>query len=308
MALIIDSHVHVLPDPRGWGERARPFRKIASEMALPWSRGFHRAQPWMRWLPKPARVPLEWAGTLWAGASLAIQGLFTDLQDQLNSGRIDRALLIAHPPNVPNALVLELASQDPRVIPVISAAGETSPAESFPRYAEQGARGLKIHAAADGMAPDSPHFEAAIEAARGLGWPVLLHTGCIHGPLFKNPEYGNAEAFEPLFDRFPEVNFILSHMNLHQPRIAMDLAERFPNVHLETSWQPMEVISEAVRRVGAERVLFGSDWPIGGQNVQVGLNRIEDCLETGTLRLEDAQLILGGNAARLFGISDEKTA
>ena len=127
----------------------------------------------------------------------------------------------------------------------------------------------------------------------------------MHGPLNKIPHLGNPEAFESWYTEFPQVKFILAHMNLHDPQIAMDLAEKYPNLMVETSWQPMEVISEAVRRLGSQRVLFGSDWPIGGQNVEIGLERIEDCLETGTIRIEDVQLILGKNAIQLFKIDTQ---
>ena len=43
---------------------------------------------------------------------------------------------------------------------------------------------------------------------------------------------------------------------------AIDIAARNPNVYLETSGMPMHTkIKEAVERVGAERVLYGSDAP-----------------------------------------------
>ena len=64
--------------------------------------------------------------------------------------------------------------------------------------------------------------------------------------------------------------------------------------------QPL--IGEAVRRVGPERILFGSDWPFIGNNIIVGRDRVRDCVNTGMLNQDQAKLILGENAVKLLGI------
>jgi predicted TIM-barrel fold metal-dependent hydrolase len=123
--------------------------------------------------------------------------------------------------------------------------------------------------------------------------------------MFKNPELGRAEAFENWFKNFPHLSFILAHMNFHQPDIAMDLAEKHSNIYLETSWQPTEVIGEAVRRIGPERILYGSDWPFVGDNINVGIKRIQSCVEAGMFSDEAAELIFGMNALKLFQLQTE---
>lgn len=114
----------------------------------------------------------------------------------------------------------------------------------------------KIHAASDGEGLDSPRYRELLEVAREKNLPVILHAGCIQNRLFyKDPECGRAELFAPWFEGYPEVSFILAHMNFHEPHKAIELAELHSNVFLDNSWQPPEIIGEAVRRVGAERVL-----------------------------------------------------
>jgi predicted TIM-barrel fold metal-dependent hydrolase len=97
-------------------------------------------------------------------------------------------------------------------------------------------------------------------------------------------------------------------MNYHDPLAALDLAEEHANVRVDTSWQPTEIIGEAVRRLGAEKVLFGTDWPLMGQNIAVGLARVRDCVATGMFTQADADLVLGGNAARLLRLGDASPA
>ena len=175
------------------------------------------------------------------------------------------------------------------------------PAAELERYFQAGARVLKIHPAADGEGPSSKRYRTLLASAENLKLPVIIHTGCLHSRLlYKNASFGNAELFKPWFKDFPNIQFVLAHMNFHKPNVAMDLACEFQNVFVDTSWQPAETIGEAVRRIGAERVLFGSDWPLLGNNLSVGLQRIEDCLRTGLVTRADAELIRGKNALRLL--------
>jgi predicted TIM-barrel fold metal-dependent hydrolase len=162
---------------------------------------------------------------------------------------------------------------------------------------------LKIHASADGDPLGSPRYHALLREADKHGLPVILHTGCIHIPfLYKDPHLSEARNFIPWFRKYPNLKFILAHMNYHDPQVALDLAESYAGVYVDTSWQPTEMIGEAVRRLGPEKVLFGSDWPLMGNNLAVGLRRIQSSLEGGMITREEADLIRGGNAERLFAL------
>jgi predicted TIM-barrel fold metal-dependent hydrolase len=77
------------------------------------------------------------------------------------------------------------------------------------------------------------------------------------------------------------------------------MAERHPNLYLETSAMPYpSKIAQAVQRVGAERVIFGSDGP--GCNPRLEVEKVR-MLGLG----RDAEgCILGGNATRLLGLEE----
>jgi predicted TIM-barrel fold metal-dependent hydrolase len=189
-----------------------------------------------------------------------------------------------------------------RLVPVVNVArGTDSPGRKLEDYLEQGARALKIHAAADGEGPDSPRYRELLEVARARKLPVILHTGCIHNRLFyKQPDFGRVEAFAPWFEAYAEIPFVLAHMNFHEPQKAIELGELHANVMVDTSWQPPEMIGEAIHRLGARRVLFGSDWPFVGGNLAIGKKRIEEGVASGAYSQEDADLVLGGNAMKLL--------
>ena len=79
----------------------------------------------------------------------------------------------------------------------------------------------------------------------------------------------------------------------------LDIAD-LPNVLVDTSGSQPEagMVEYAVRHLGAERVVYGSDWPIrdfGTQVARVLSAEISD---------EAKELILRGNAARVLGLGE----
>lgn len=312
MSRVIDSHAHVFPDrlrqvtPGITHAPLFELRKRARSWLKPVAGSLHKAQTILRHLPTPARRVFDELSGVIPIPTLLLESTASDLIEAMEDDGIDRTLVIAHPPLVTNEFVLNRCEEQPQLSAVVNIpASESDPADALGRYVKRGAVALKIHPAADGEGPDSPRYHELIKAAAKLELPVIVHTGCIHThALYKDPLQGRADLFKSWFEDYPSVKFVLAHMNYHEPSIAIDLMEQYPNVYTDTSWQPAEVIGEAVRRVGAERILFGTDWPIVGNNHSVGLARIRDCVECGLITESQSALILGENAAKLFKIAD----
>lgn len=222
----------------------------------------------------------------------------------MSKNLINYSVIIAHPPYIPNEFVLKLASQNKSIIPVVNIPyGHENPVELLKKYIDMGAKGLKIHAAADGGESLSDHYKLILEVANEKSLPVIIHTGCIHiEPLYKDPQMGHAEHFEQWFDLYPKSNFILAHMNYHHPKVAIELCSRFKNVYLETSWQPKAQIVEAIKTVGAKKIMFGSDWPIMGNNISHALTQIETAYEEKLISKPQKDLVLGQNAFNIFKV------
>jgi predicted TIM-barrel fold metal-dependent hydrolase len=327
---VIDFHAHIFPNPiekvlphipklvpkGAAGDKIRPYmsemslrmglglgRRMARQFLQPVSEKMHSAQVWMRHLPSAVRHGLDSVGGVASLPRLLVESTTDDLIEAMDEAGVDQALVIAHPPFATNEMVLEACSMNPdRLIPVVNIAkGEDDPAAKFREYLELGARVLKIHAAADGEGVNSARYRALLEVAQERGIPVILHTGCIQNRLFyKDPSWGKVESFAPWFEAYREVTFVLAHMNFHEPMKALEMCELYSNLVVDTSWQPAEIIGEAVRRIGAERVLFGTAWPFVGQNIALGKSRIEEGVESGVYTREQADLVLGGNAVRIL--------
>jgi predicted TIM-barrel fold metal-dependent hydrolase len=321
-AIIIDFHTHIFPDtpekligkiteavsPYAPGVdfgQLRQLKKTARSWLRPLVGDLHERGTLIRHLPQAFRRGLDEISALAPVSGLLLESTCEDLLETMDQNEVDVALVIPHPPHVTNDFVFEACAANvggERLLPVAYVPRDAAkPATTLKQLAERGARALKIHPAADGLGPDSTRYKKLVKTASDLGLPIILHTGCMHSSLlFKNPELSDASLYSPWFEEFANTPFVLAHMNWHSPGVAMELAARYPNVYVDTSWQPSEVIGEAIRRIGPERILFGSDWPLVGNNIAIGLERIRECVRMGSMSAEDSVLILGENARKLL--------
>jgi predicted TIM-barrel fold metal-dependent hydrolase len=142
-----------------------------------------------------------------------------------------------------------------------------------------GFKGLKLHPVSTLQHPGAPATIELIQHAGELGVPTLFHCG--DEPLSTPLSIAQAAAACP------------------DARIeALDVAEQFPNIILETSAMPYpEKIRTAVERIGAERVVFGSDGPVSSPALE------RQKVVIAALGEEAAALVMGGNAAALLGLA-----
>lgn len=303
----IDFHAHLFPDRlSGIFEKAPVLEKIRNEARAtyrPVASSLHRTQTFMRHLPSVVRRTIDEMSLLVPLPGILLESSAKDLRDSMKKSGVSRTVVIAHPPYSSNEFVLEECEKNPSLIPAVNIARILGgdPSAKLREYVKRGARLLKIHASADAEGADSPRYAALLRTASDLGIPVIVHTGCIYSRLsYQDAKLGDVRNFKGWFKDFPGTTFVLAHMNFHDPFTALDIAADLPNVWVDTSWQPTETVTEAVRRLGPERVLFGTDWPLLGSNQEIGIARIRQGVEHGILLEEHANLVLQGNAERLL--------
>ena len=153
---------------------------------------------------------------------------------------------------------------------------------------ELGFKGLKLHPVTTIAHPAGEDTLRLIRAAAAHSAPTLFHCG--DEPL--TTPLAIARAAEAC----PGATIILGHMGgyFHADE-AIEVAERHPNLVLETSAMPYPAkIREAVARLGPERVLYASDGPACSPRLEVEKVRLAG------LDPEAERLVLGENAARLL--------
>ncbi|MBI3697192.1 MAG: amidohydrolase [Acidobacteria bacterium] len=158
------------------------------------------------------------------------------------------------------------------------------------RSIELGLKGLKFHPWLQSFPANSAYLYPCLEVCSKYRIPVLFHTG--------TPPYSQPFQVMEQARRFPEAPFIIGHFGKLLFLDAVRSAELCPNVYLETSGAQVADLEFALERIGAERILFGTDLPIGG--APAGKWNLEK-IRSAPLTEAQQRLILGENAIRLIG-------
>lgn len=141
--------------------------------------------------------------------------------------------------------------------------------EKFARDIAAGARGLKLHPILQKTPFDSPEMMRVLEAFAPYDYPVLFHTGYAdyyinpaEGHL-QTPEYGDLEGFSKLLESFPQIKFIAGHAGQDDVWTMLQEMGHFKNLWVDVSFQAFPAIRELIRVLGADKVMYASDWPWG---------------------------------------------
>jgi predicted TIM-barrel fold metal-dependent hydrolase len=167
-----------------------------------------------------------------------------------------------------------------------------------------GARGLKLHPAAQRFYPADQRLFPVYERAQELGLPITFHCG----PFALGPDeggYAHPHHYAPLLRRFPRLRAVLAHAGLGAYRDALALAQEFPQALFDccglingSDPNPLLADDEAaafLRAIGTQRIMFGSDYP--------WFDPALDAARIARLPLspQERRAVLHDNAARLLG-------
>ena len=142
--------------------------------------------------------------------------------------------------------------------------------------------GIKVHRY------DARITREICEAARSFSLPVLYDV------------MGEVSIVELLAQEYPDVSFIIPHLGSFSDDWRAQLAlldhlARHPNIYADTSGvRRFDLLVEAVRRAGPDKILFGSDGPWLHPGVELAKVRAL------RMRASDELLVLGRNFLRLI--------
>lgn len=153
--------------------------------------------------------------------------------------------------------------------------------------------GFKFHPQCHDAPACHENYTPVFEYAQERGLPILSHNwtgGSVNGK----------ETLHGLAEQYPRLTFIIGHALSGWAAIDVNcaIAKLYPNVMLDTTGSGLtfDALPEAVRRVGAERIIWGTDNPF--IDPRPGLGRVLMARITD----DDKRLILGLNAKRVFGL------
>jgi predicted TIM-barrel fold metal-dependent hydrolase len=182
--------------------------------------------------------------------------------------------------------------------PLDSGGARSGAAREIERCARGGARGIGE------IRPDAASPELLAEAAavvREHGLIVLAHASEPVGHAYVGKDRVTPGVLYPLITRYPDITLVCAHWGGGLPFYALmpEVRDAMTNVFFDTAASPFlyrpDVYAEVIGLVGADHVLFGSDYPL------LRPRRLLKEIEEADVPPEDRRLIISGNAQRLLG-------
>ena len=189
---------------------------------------------------------------------------------------------------------------------------------------QHGLKGVTLFPAMHHFHADDERVYPLYQAASELNIPVFVHFGVLQVsirdklglPNVFDLRYANPIDLHKVAIDFPGVNFIVPHFGCGYFREALMLGAQAPNIYVDTSssnawltYMPSDldlktVFAKTLQVFGPRRILFGTDSNVfpRGWRQDIFRQQVEILHDLNTPP-EAAELILGGNIARLLGLS-----
>ena len=298
---IVDSHVHLYPpeanrDPAAWAaERGETHwatlctRKRKDGRPV---QGFSNVAGLLRAMDAAGIARAVLLGWYWENPETAAE-----------QNRFYTTCLREHPDRLSACATLH------------PAAGRGPALDAVRRAHEAGFVGLgELSPHSQHYAIDDPVWTEVLALAGELKLPVNLHVTDPESRPFPGRIETPLQDFATLARRFPGTTFVLAHWGGLLP--LRDPATReLSNLVYDTAASPLlygpEIWQRFVGTVGAERVLFGSDFPLNlypRLELEAELGRLVTEAKTAGLPAGSLNGILERNAARVFGVKTSANA
>jgi predicted TIM-barrel fold metal-dependent hydrolase len=178
-----------------------------------------------------------------------------------------------------------------------------SPDENLRSLTDNGIDGVKVHPIFQGISLSNPSIRETLQGVAELGLVVITHAGNAGEDDEANRRAAPSEVLH-LAEAIPTLKLIACHYGGYH---LLDEAERClagSSLVLETSWPPSmaeldgDRIKDIIERHGADRIVFGSDWPLADPAREISTIR-------GLGLSPEAQsAVLGGTLAGLLNVHD----
>lgn len=151
-----------------------------------------------------------------------------------------------------------------------------------------GFHAIKFHCDTHGYPADGDNYRPALEYADAHGLAILIH----------------GTITEPMLRKYPGAQLLSAHVGGWDGRFPNYIAEMckdYPNLHCDLAASTVynEVLEKLVEKVGADRIVHGSDTPLMDPGYQIGR------VLQARISNKEKYLILYRNAARLFHLAEE---
>ncbi|MBT7078121.1 MAG: amidohydrolase family protein [Chloroflexi bacterium] len=174
--------------------------------------------------------------------------------------------------------------------------------EEVKRCHAAGAKGIgELHPNTQGILDaDLAALAPVFDTGKNLKMPILMHASEPVGHGYPGKGSVTPELLMALVIAFPNNTFIFSHFGGGLPFYGLmpEVKSALKNVYFDSAAFPFlyrpEVFDVAARSVGAEKILFASDYPLVSQK-----RALDEFTKSG-LPTDQTQMVQGANTAKLL--------
>ncbi|NLK17683.1 MAG: amidohydrolase family protein [Clostridiales bacterium] len=195
-----------------------------------------------------------------------------------------------------NGFIAEAAKRYPQFVGLMTLHQDMSPQEIEEEIGfavKNDFKGIKLHPDFQEVAIDHRKLYNIYCAAQGR-LPILIHTGD------KRYSYSNPYRLAKVLREFPQLKAIAAHFGGYSEWDSLDCYKGLDNIFFDTcsslKFLPREKARRIVCAFGAERFLFGTDFPMWSHEEELKL-----LLNLG-LSSKDVECILYKNAEKFYNI------
>lgn len=147
---------------------------------------------------------------------------------------------------------------------------------------EYGLLGLKLHPPLQQFAPDDRRVWPVYEKALELDIPVVFHVGTTPFGSLCRLAHANPLLVDEVAVAFPRLRMMLTHLGTLWHNEAFMVVEKNPNVFIDTAAYLSEIEAiltpDIVERIGTDKIIFGTDYPMPYGGRVHRLRDFVDCL------------------------------
>lgn len=231
-------------------------------------------------------------------------GTIDGLRRTMDEAGVDRALTLGIanvPRNVARTNEWIGAVDRSRFTPFGTVHPALSDEENLKYLRENGIPGVKLHPLFQDLSFADPRVVDLLRALAGAGIVVITHAGA--GGDEASNERGAPHHLRAVIDAVPDLTLIACHYGGYHRLDEAESTVVGSRAVLETSWPPTvgdldrQRLRDLIARHGADRVVFGSDWPMTDPATEIAAIRA-----LGLTPAEEAG-ILGDNLAAVLGLA-----
>lgn len=252
----------------------------------------------------------HWFGHLYENPK-AVLTSERELIESMDHAGIERSIIAGFPWNDPgrcreqNAWMAEICRQYPARLSFLATVmpHDTHAVQDVADALDHGALGVgELNADAQGFDFTDPAPMADVmELCRDRKVPVMFHASEPVGHVYPGKGTATPERLIVFLSRFPDQPVVFAHWGGGLPfhELMPEIREITRNVTYDTAATTylyrFRIFPAVTRICGPDRILFGSDFPVLGQ--QPLLDRVRAVVPDS-----DCAAILGGNAATVYGL------